>query len=84
MAVLSTQDRFGTWADLMRDSRNGVFGAVTKADIRAAVDAIDTWFSDNATTLNTALPQPFRGQATTSQKALLLMYVISKRYLSGV
>jgi len=65
------------------DRETGVFGAVTKSDIRAAVNAIDDYLVSNAAAINTAIPQPARGQLTTSQKALLLTYVIRRRYLSG-
>ena len=84
MAVLSDPDRFDVWADYMRDARTGVHAALTKADIRAAVNALDDFFNTNAATINNALPATAKAQLTQTQKALLLMYVISKRYLSGV
>lgn len=50
-----------------------------KADVRAAIAAADTWASSNATSFNSALPQPFRGNATTAEKAALLAYVALRR-----
>lgn len=84
MAVLSDGDRSATWAELMQEwssAREPV--ALTKADLRAAVDAIDTWLNDNAASANAAIPQPARGALTTAQKARLLMFVVRRRYLSG-
>lgn len=51
----------------------------TKADLRAAIDACDSWVDSNATAFNTALPQPFRGAATAQQKTLLLCWVAMRR-----
>lgn len=51
----------------------------TKTELRAAVDACDTWVDGNASSFNSALPQPFRGQATADQKTLLLCHVAMRR-----
>ena len=86
MALLTDGDRFDIWAEFMRDrsAAHDPFGALTKVDLRAAVNAIDQWVSDNAASFNTAIPQPARAQLTTSQKALLLRFVVAKRFDSGV
>jgi hypothetical protein len=84
MAVLSDGDRKAVWADLMSywsSVRDGV--AVSKADLRAAVDAIDQYLHDNAAAINSAIPQPARANLTTAQKAILLNYVVAKRYIKG-
>lgn len=83
MAVLSDQDRADTAAEGMRDNRLGTLTNMLKTDWRAAVDAADTWLNSNATSFNNALPVTARTNMTSTQKALLLMFVISKRYLSG-
>jgi hypothetical protein len=83
MAVLSDQDRFDLWADYMRDREVGACGTLTKADLRAAVNALDDYLNTNAVVINTAIPQPARGALTAPQKALLLVYVIRQRYLKG-
>jgi len=81
MAVLPDNDRLAVWAQYMRESRDA-HGALTKADIRAAVDAIDGFLNTNAAAINSAIPQPARGALTTAQKARLLMYVIQRRYVA--
>ena len=85
MAVLSDADRAELWAEYQREiSRDGeAFGALTKADLRAAVNALDDFLNTNATTINNAIPQPARAELTTEQKARLLMFVIRQRYLKG-
>lgn len=84
MAVLSDGDRSATWAELMQEWSNAREAVgITKTDLRAAVDAIDTWLNDNAASANAAIPQPARGALTTAQKARLLMFVVRRRYLSG-
>ena len=55
------------------------FGSLTKANVRAALDACDDWADANAAEYNTALPQPFRGAASAADKALLLAYVCMRR-----
>jgi len=85
MAVLSDTDRAQLWADFMRDrsaARDPL--GLSKAELRAAADALDQFLSDNAAAINSAIPQPARSALTTPQKALLLQYVIQKRYLAGV
>ena len=85
MATLTTDQRRALWAELMQElSRDGQTVAITKADLRAAVDALDTWLDTNAATINTAIPQPARGALTTAQKARLLMFVVRARYAGGV
>lgn len=74
--ALDAINRFQVFAHLCR-----VIGwpALTKPDIKAAVDAVDDWADANATSYNSALPQPFRGTATAAQKAALLAYVCMRR-----
>lgn len=85
MAVLNNGDRAEVSAEFQREISDAreVFGALTKADIRAAVDALDSFLDTNASAINTAIPQPARAQLTTSQKARLLKFVITKRYIRG-
>lgn len=83
MAVLADQDRTDVAAEGMRDGRLGTLTNMVKTDWRAAVDAADTWINSNSASYNSALPATARNNMTASQKALLLMFVITKRYLSG-
>jgi hypothetical protein len=79
MAPLSDPDRAALWAEFMRLNPDPC-GALTKAELRAAVDAIDQWADDNATEFNQAIPQPARGVLTTKQKAFLLVFVVRRRH----
>jgi hypothetical protein len=83
MAILSDPDRLSVWAEFMRDTLNINNGAsgLTKAQLRAAVDAIDQWNEDNQSAFNLAIPQPARGALTTKQKASLQMAIVAKRWL---
>jgi hypothetical protein len=83
MAVLADPDRLDLWADFMRDNA-APYGVLTKADLRAAVNALDDYFNANAAAINTAIPQPARGALSTTQKARLLQLVVAKRYIKGV
>jgi hypothetical protein len=82
MAVLSDTERLRVWRGLMRywSALREALGALTKADLRAAVDAADGWLDTNAASFNSAIPQPARGQLTTAQKALLLAVVALARH----
>jgi hypothetical protein len=84
MAELSENDRFAVWLQWMRENKEAITGAMTKAELRAAVDAMDTWANDNASALNSAIPQPARGALSASQKAALFSFVIFRRYGAGV
>lgn len=84
MALLSAQDLIDLWADLMRrlsGDREGA--ALSKADLRAAVDAADAWIDANRASYNSALPLPARTTLTAPQKARLLALVILKRFERG-
>lgn len=83
MAALTDSDRAACSAEFQCDRDIGTFGAVTKADLRAAVNALDDFLTANAAAINSAIPQPARAQLTTAQKALLLNYVVTKRYIKG-
>lgn len=74
--ALDLTSRFRVWAHAMRNSN---WTGVTKAELRAAVDATDQWIDDNQASYNTALPQPFRSQATLVQKTLLFCFVAMRR-----
>lgn len=89
MAVLPDADRKTVWGQFMRQERitaqlAAAVTGLTKAELRAAVDAVDQWVSDNSSAFNTAIPQPARGALTAAQKAALLVYIVLQRYLSGV
>lgn len=81
MAVLPISDRASIHRSFMSDlssSRNAM--PVLKADLRAAINAIDQWADDNLASFNLAIPLPARTALTVAQKANLLLYVIRRRY----
>ena len=81
MAALTTTDRSVVWADAMRQfSTLTLPCGITKPALRAAVDAADDWADTNASSYNLALPQPARSSLTAKQKALILAFVILRRY----
>lgn len=89
MAVLQDQERFNAWADFMRQQAvimqlNEPVTGLLKTELRAAINAADSWIDSNAASYNTALPQPARSALNAQQKAALLMYVVARRYLAGV
>lgn len=67
----------------MRDNVAAIAGALTKAELRAAVDALDDYLNTNAATINTAIPLPARTILSSPQKAMLLNYVVLRRYGAG-
>ncbi len=84
MAVLSDPDRLALWAEFMRTSENILgTGAMSKTDLRAAINAADQWCDDNASAFNTAIPQPARGAMSARQKAALLVFVTKRRWELG-
>ncbi len=78
MTALNETDRSEVWKRLMRQA--AVPGSVVKAEFRAAVDACDDWIEANAAAFNAALPQPYRGAASSAQKAALLAAVALKKF----
>lgn len=81
MAALSDAERQELTDAIARELSNLriVLGALTKADLRAAINAADAWADANAGSYNTALPQPARTVLTAKQKNYLLEYVLRKR-----
>ena len=85
MATLLDGDRGDVWAEIMQELSDKHFPAgFNKTDLRAAVDAADQWVSDNESSYNTSLPEPFKSTASAKGKALVLTYVLVKRYVRGV
>ena len=77
MAALPEQDRERIWRWFMR--ANSEPCPFTKAQLRAAIDATDTWIDTNAAAFNSALPAPFRTGATQTQKTILFCWVAMRR-----
>jgi hypothetical protein len=81
MALLDEESRAAVWTQHMRDNAEA-YGSMTKLELRAAVDAADSWVDSQQASFNSAIPLPARTSLSTKQKALLLMYVVQKRYIT--
>jgi hypothetical protein len=77
MALLPDLDRNRIWRWFMR--RNTDSCNFTKTELRAAVDATDTWIDQNAAAFNTALPVAFRNNASLTQKTYVFCLVAMRR-----
>jgi hypothetical protein len=78
MAVLTSEQREAVWEKLMRDFVGET--ALTKSNMRAAVDATDNWIDANAMAYRNSVPEPARTGLTSRQLVLLFLYVAAKRY----
>jgi hypothetical protein len=75
MAVLTDPERQAIRNYVMR--RWGV--AITKADLRAAIDATDDWINSNAAAYNSALPAAAQAGLSATEKTVLFCVVALKR-----
>lgn len=85
MAVLPDQDRLELFAEFCRvasDKHESL--NLTRADMRAAVNAIDDFLHNNAGAINTAFPQPARSVLTVAQKAKIFAWVALRRFVKEV
>jgi hypothetical protein len=76
--ALDATGRARVTAQWMRENTIDVSG-FSKADLAAAVAAVDDWIDANQTSFNQALPAAFRTGATTVQKAWLFAFVLWRR-----
>jgi hypothetical protein len=82
MAVLSDQDRADLCVQISREvSDLRELFPLSKAEFRAAVDAIDAWVDANAASFNATLPLPARTALTAQLKARLFMSVVRQRFV---
>ena len=76
MAVLPEADRAKLWRGMMRflshEPGTFPFPAISKADGRTAVNAVDDYVNSIQGAFNSALPEPFKSTAGLSLKALFL------------
>jgi len=80
-AVLPDNDRKNVWAEYMQlISTRRTTTTLLKPELRAAVDAIDTWVNDNASSYNSAIPLPARTSLTQKQKVELLLFIVKRRW----
>lgn len=80
MATLSDSDRFDVWRAYMK--RTGTLGAITKQELRAAVDALDDEAHAERVAFVAALPAASQGLAT-ADLAKLFAYGLSYRLIDA-
>lgn len=80
MAALPDADRIEITAKLQRLAQwLAISCGITKADLKAAVDATDDWIEANQTSFNNALPTAAKNNLSLTQKTLIFCYVAMKR-----
>lgn len=78
---LTAQQRLDLAAEIMRElSASRTPCPIAKADLKAAINAIDDWCDTNAASFNTAIPLPARTALSSGEKARLLARVATRRY----
>lgn len=82
MAVLGAGDQAAVYAAFVAELNAAKTETITcvRADLKAAVQAVDAWIDGNAASFNSAIPQPARGALTAKQKARLLRFVVQRRF----
>lgn len=84
MAVLTDNQRAKLTAGLMRYwSASQTPIATTKANLRAAVNGIDSELDSSTTQFNNAVPQPARAELTADQKTLIVALTALLRCTNG-
>lgn len=81
MALTGQQAR-ETAVQMVREDPGQTLGrtALTKADLVAALNAVDSWCTTNQASYLAALPEPFKSNSTAAQKAAALSYVALRRW----
>ena len=81
MAVLTDADRRTIWAAFMSEMSSRRDGhALSKNDLRAAVDAVDDWVDTNTASFNAAIPVAARTALNAKQKSEILVFVVRRRW----
>lgn len=81
MAVLDETARTEVhtgWMRFLSQFRDSI-SSLSKADLRAAINAMDDWIEANQGTINAAIPQPARAELTLAQKTVLFCIVALRR-----
>ena len=79
--MLTEAERAGLWERAMREASVGRESlALTKAELRAAIDASDAWIEQSAVAFQQALPARARAGLTARQKARVLLLVARRRF----
>ena len=84
MAIMTDPQRLQCRVDFVQELMHAAeTTSLVKDDLLAAVAGLDQYLSDNAAVINLAIPQPARGALSTVQKARLMKWVITRRYING-
>ena len=79
--ALTTEQRQELFAKFQRhQSSSRTLMNVSKVDLKNAVDAIDDWMDDNATSFNNAIPIPARTTMSMKQKLRIFMSILKIRW----
>jgi len=79
--ALTNEELTDIWARYQNiTSRAGIEVATSKDDLRTAVEDVETWIDANQVSYNTALPEPYKTDASAQEKALMLSLVAAKMY----
>lgn len=75
--TLTADQKRRAWTKLVREHvlTLGPLTGLTKPDLEAAADAVQAYLWAERAAINTALPEPFKSQASTDQKLALLAIV---------
>lgn len=76
--ALTLQQRNELFALFMRDKKHPTSG-ITKADLQAALNAVDDWVDAATPSFLAALPEPFKSASNATEKTMTLVYVLMKR-----
>jgi hypothetical protein len=80
MTVLGAPDRQLVFSGVNQDPVCVQGLPITKAELKAASDAIDDWVDANSSGFNTAIPQPARSALSARQKAAIFVRVLLRRF----
>ncbi len=81
MATLSAEDRaIARKVFSQRLSEIRQVCGLSKAEILAAVNAVDQWIHDNQASFLAAFPEPAASTLTNKQKARLFLRIVDRRF----
>jgi hypothetical protein len=81
MAVLTEEARLLASAKAIREFVGEI--SIEKADVRAAIAALDNFLENNRAAINNSIPEPAKSSLTVQQKIGLLAFVLMRRLEDG-
>jgi hypothetical protein len=81
MAYLTEQAKLSLWAEVMSaaSARRESIGALSKEELREAIDALDVWLDEAVASFFSAVPAAACEALSTKQQFKLLFAVVKKR-----